>query len=90
MKAKTHHHPPSSGFDGQGFGGGEVFIARSSKNPKIHNQLADERSPFELDGQVLLPRSNGGPPTFKFNESISFFVGCKDQKEGGTSIGRGC
>lgn len=34
---------------------------------------------FELKGQKFMAL-NGGP-TFKFNESVSFFVDCKDQKE---------
>lgn len=34
---------------------------------------------FTLDGQEFIAL-NGGPK-FKFNESISFFVSCEDQKE---------
>jgi predicted 3-demethylubiquinone-9 3-methyltransferase (glyoxalase superfamily) len=34
---------------------------------------------FELDGQRLAAL-NGGPD-FKFNEAVSFLVGCKDQEE---------
>ena len=34
---------------------------------------------FELDGQEFMGMNAG--PQFKFNESISFFVNCEDQKE---------
>jgi predicted 3-demethylubiquinone-9 3-methyltransferase (glyoxalase superfamily) len=35
---------------------------------------------FELFGQEFMTL-NGGPQDFKFNESISFYVHCKDQEE---------
>jgi predicted 3-demethylubiquinone-9 3-methyltransferase (glyoxalase superfamily) len=34
---------------------------------------------FRLDGQTLFAL-NGGPH-YKFNEAVSFFISCKDQKE---------
>lgn len=34
---------------------------------------------FELDGQLFYALNSGSP--FKFTPAISFFVGCKDQKE---------
>lgn len=60
------------------------------KNSKIHGSEKFENSgpnenetvqivSFELDGQQFQAMNAG--PLFKFNESISFMVDCKDQSE---------
>lgn len=48
------------------------------KKSKIHSSSPFSTT-FELDGQMFYAL-NGGPH-FKFNEAVSFFISCKDQKE---------
>ena len=61
------------------------FYVSIFKNSKIGSvQRAGPDGPvfsvtFELDGQEFFGLNAG--PQFKFNESISFFVNCKDQAE---------
>ena len=60
------------------------FYVSVFKNSKVNNI---SRGPdgnafmvsFELDGQEFIGLNAG--PRFKFNESISFFVNCENQKE---------
>ena len=54
------------------------FYAKIFKKSKIHSASSFSVT-FELDGQMFYAL-NGGPH-FKFNEAVSFFVTCKDQKE---------
>lgn len=60
------------------------FYISIFKNSKIYNISRDANGKvftvaFELDGQDYIGLNAG--PRFKFNESISFFVNCEDQKE---------
>lgn len=63
------------------------FYVSVFPNSKIHNSTTLHDTPsgdagvvsFELDGQAFMAISAG--PMFKFNESISFMVFCKDQEE---------
>jgi predicted 3-demethylubiquinone-9 3-methyltransferase (glyoxalase superfamily) len=56
----------------------KFYTSVFKKNSKVHyvNPMSAE---FQLAGQSFLAL-NGGP-TYKFNEAVSFFVSCKDQKE---------
>ena len=54
------------------------FYGKIFKKSKIHSASAFSVT-FELHGQMFYAL-NGGP-TFTFNEAVSFFVTCKDQKE---------
>lgn len=60
------------------------FYISIFKNSKIYNISRDANGKvftvaFELEGQDYIGLNAG--PRFKFNESISFFVNCEDQKE---------
>lgn len=60
------------------------FYISIFKNSKIYNVSRDANGKvftvaFELEGQDYIGLNAG--PRFKFNESISFFVNCEDQKE---------
>jgi predicted 3-demethylubiquinone-9 3-methyltransferase (glyoxalase superfamily) len=54
------------------------FYCSIFKNSKILGVSSSSVS-FELEGQEFIGFNAG--PEFKFNESISFFVNCKDQAE---------
>lgn len=57
-------------------------IFRNSKVLEVQRQGPDGpvfSVSFELDGQEFMGLNAG--PRFKFNESISFFVNCENQKE---------
>ena len=59
-----------------------VSIFRNSKVLEVQRQGPDGpvfSVSFELDGQEFIGLNAG--PRFKFNESISFFVNCENQKE---------
>ena len=61
------------------------FYCSVFKNSKVHS--VSRQGPngpvmsvtFELEGQMFMGLNAG--PEFKFNEAVSFFVGCKDQTE---------
>ena len=59
-----------------------VSIFKNSKVLEVQRQGPDGpvfSVSFELDGQEFIGLNAG--PRFKFNESISFFVNCENQKE---------
>ncbi|MDQ3005326.1 MAG: VOC family protein [Chloroflexota bacterium] len=59
-----------------------VTIFKNSKVLEVQRQGPDGpvfSVSFELDGQEFIGLNAG--PRFKFNESISFFVNCENQKE---------
>ncbi len=59
-----------------------VAIFKNSKVLQVQRQGPDGpvfSVSFELDGQEFIGLNAG--PRFKFNESISFFVNCENQKE---------
>ncbi len=64
-------------FDEQA-GEAAKFYTSIFKNSKIHS-ITPMSATFELAGQKFIAL-NGGPQ-FTFTEAISFFVGCKTQKE---------
>ena len=64
-------------YDGQALEAAK-FYCKIFKGSKIHS-ASPMSVTFKLDGQEFFAL-NGGPH-FKFNEAISFFVSCKDQKE---------
>lgn len=76
-------------FDNQALEAARLYVS-IFKNSKIHGSEKFENSgpnenetvqivSFELDGQQFQAMNAG--PLFKFNESISFTVDCKDQSE---------
>jgi predicted 3-demethylubiquinone-9 3-methyltransferase (glyoxalase superfamily) len=71
-------------FDNQAEEAAKFYVS-VFKDGKLGKPMHDPRSgkllvmPFEIQGQPF-EALNGGPE-FKFNESVSFMVHCKDQKE---------
>jgi predicted 3-demethylubiquinone-9 3-methyltransferase (glyoxalase superfamily) len=55
-----------------------AFYTSVFRNAKVKN-VSKQSATFELEGQTFLA-FNGGP-MFKFNEAVSFFIGCETQDE---------
>lgn len=74
----SHRVTPFLWFDGAAEEAARYYVSVFRKGSKVIS--VDPMSvTFELEGQRLIAL-NGGP-MFKFNEAISLFVDCKDQRE---------
>lgn len=78
MPIKPHRVTPFLWFDGQAEEAARFYVSIFKKGSKV-TSVAPMSVSFELEGQPLLAL-NGGP-AFKFNEAISLFIDCKDQRE---------
>ncbi len=74
----SHRVTPFLWFDGTAEDAARYYVSVFKKGSKVTN-VSPMSVTFELEGQRFLAL-NGGP-TFKFNEAVSFFVDCKDQRE---------
>jgi predicted 3-demethylubiquinone-9 3-methyltransferase (glyoxalase superfamily) len=78
MALRPHRVTPFLWYDGQAEEAAQFYVKVFKKGSKI-TSASPMSVTFELEGQPIFAL-NGGPH-FKFNEAISLFVDCKDQKE---------
>lgn len=75
---RSHRVTPFLWYDGQAEEAARFYVAAFGKGSRV-TSVSPMSVAFELQGQPFIAL-NGGP-TYRFNEAVSLFVDCKDQRE---------